>query len=270
VWCRTNNSELKETKKRLKAAKTAALKAGKLLLSRKDFKVHSKGWHDFFTEMDLESERVIVDYLSRLFPEDDFLGEERGGGNKPGAGLWIIDPIDGTNNFIHNIPGYTISIAYRNSTGDLTIGVIYDPRHRELFWASRGEGAYLNKERIHVSTIQNPDKAITIIFPHPRIQGNAPFFFRLMQKIYLQSLDMRNLGSSALHLAYVACGRAEAFIHPGLQIYDMAAGLVILEEAGGRYSGLAEDENPLETGNLLASNGALHDWYLLQNKSLEV
>ena len=265
-----NDSELKETKKRLKAAKTAALKAGKLLLSRKNFKVHSKGWHDFFTEMDVESEQVIVDYLSKRFPNDDFLGEERGGGGKAGVGLWIIDPIDGTNNFINDIPGYTISIAYRNSAGDLTVGVIYDPRHRELFWASRGEGAYLNKKRVHVSSTQNQDKAITIIFPHPRLRKDAPFFFDLMQKIFLKSMDMRNFGSAALHLAYVACGRVEAFIHPALQIYDIAAGLVILEEAGGRYSGLVEGENPLETGNLLASNGALHDWYLLQNKSVGV
>ena len=260
----------KENKRRLKAAKSAALKAGKLLLSGGNFKIHSKAWHDLFTEMDLESERLIVDYLSNRFPEDDFLGEERGGEFKPGTGIWIIDPIDGTNNFIKGIPGYTISIAYRDSSGDLTIGVVYDPRQKELFWACRGLGAYLNKKRIHVSSTRNPDDAMTVIFPHPRRREEAPFFFNLMQKIYFQSRDMRNFGSAALHLAYVACGRLEAFIHPGLKIYDMAAGLVILEEAGGRYSALAENENLLETGNLLASNGSLYDWYLMQSKSLEV
>ena len=255
---------MREDKKRLRAAKSAALKAGKLLLAAKNCEIRAKGWHDFVTGMDLESERVIIDYLSRRFPEDDFLGEESGGGNRAGAGLWIIDPIDGTGNFIHDIPCYTVSIGYRDRAGDLTVGVIYNPRQGELFWAGRGMGAYLNRKRIRVSMLDDPAGAYTIMPPHSRLHGETPFFFGLMQKIFLESLELRDFGSAALHLAYVACGRAEAFLHLGLKIYDIAAGLVILGEAGGQYSGFSEEEDVLKTGNLVATNGALHHWYLEQ------
>jgi myo-inositol-1(or 4)-monophosphatase len=260
-------SEVRDIKKRLHAAKAAALKAGKFLLSGKSYTVHYKNRHDAATEMDLESERIIVDFLSKRFPDDDFLGEERGGGNKPGAGLWIIDPIDGTDNFIHDIPCFTISIGLRDKSGELTLGVIYNPRQGELFWAARGMGAFRNREPIHVSPLQDPDGAETIAVPHPRLHKDVPYFFAFTQKIFLKTWDLRNFGSAALHLAYVACGRADAFCQLGLKLYDIAAGLVILEEAGGRYSGFFDGENALETGNLLATNGLLHDWYAAQIRS---
>jgi myo-inositol-1(or 4)-monophosphatase len=261
------NGEQRENQKRLTVAKTAALKAGKLLFPGKNCEVYSKGWHDMVTEMDLELEQIIVDYISGFFPEDDFFGEERGGGNKPGAGLWIIDPIDGTDNFIRGIPYFTISIGYRNSAGELTVGVIYNPRQRELFWAARGMGACLNGKPIHVSSLQDPGSANTIAVPHPRLRKEAHYFFTLMQKIALQSWDLRNFGSAALHIAYVASGRMDAFLQLGLKIYDIAAGLVILKESGGQYSGFFEGENILETGNLLATNGLLHNWYTAQIRS---
>ena len=254
----------RENQKRLEAAKYAAIKAGKMLVASEASEVHSKGWHDFVTEMDLESEKIIIDYLSKRFPTDNFFSEERGGNCDSGTGLWIIDPIDGTGDFIHDIPCYTISIAYRNSSGELSIGVIYNPRQRELFWAGRGIGAFLNRNPIHVSCLSDPSDAYTIMSPHPRLHKEAPFFFNLMKNIFLVSMDLRNFGSAALHLAYVACGRVDAFLHQGLKLYDIAAGLVILNEAGGRYSGFLEDENVIETGNLVATNGALHDWYISQ------
>ena len=257
-------ADTREDEKRLEAAKAAALEAGKLLLEAKTSEARSKGWHDFVTEMDVKSERLIVDHLSSRFPEDDFLGEESGGGTKRGAGLWIIDPIDGTANFILGIPCYTISIGYRNRAGELTAGVIYHPRQGELFWAGRGMGAYLNEKPIHVSLLKDPADANTIMTPHPRLHKEAPYYFDLMQRIFLASLDLRNFGSAALSMAYVASGRAEAFLQLGLKPYDIAAGMVILSEAGGRYSGFNKDEDVLETGNIVATNGLLHDWYVGQ------
>jgi myo-inositol-1(or 4)-monophosphatase len=259
--------ELREIKKRLKAAKAAALKAGKLLVSGRSYAIHAKGWHDMATEMDVKSERFIIDYLSRRFPGDDFFGEEGGGGGKQGAGLWIIDPIDGTDDFIRHIPCFTVSIGYRNKAGDFTVGVIYNPRQKELFWAARGLGAYCNGKPIHVSSLADPGDAGTIAVPHPRRRREAPYFFSLTQKVFLQTWDLRNFGSAALHLAYVAGGRMDAFFQLGLKLYDIAAGLVILTEAGGRFSGFFEGENMLETGNVLATNGLLHDWYIGQIRS---
>ena len=264
MWYNGAMATDRENEKRLKAAKRAAVKAGRALLAARAPAVHSKGWHDFVTEMDLVSERIIIDYLSARFPADRFYSEESGGETSPGAGLWIIDPIDGTGDFIRDIPFYSISIAYRDKSGDLSAGVIYNPRQKELFCAGRGTGAFLNGKPIRVSALADPADAYTIVSPHPRLHKGVPSFFDLMREIFLKSLDQRNFGSAALHLAYVACGRADAFLHLGLKLYDIAAGLVILTEAGGRYSGFFEGENVMETGNLVATNGILHDWYAAQ------
>jgi myo-inositol-1(or 4)-monophosphatase len=269
-----DGGEKRENLKRLTAAQKAARKAGNMLRSGKSYGITSKGKNDVVTEMDSASERLIIASLAKEFPEDGFFGEEGGmcgsAGSVParsGQGLWIIDPIDGTDDFIHDIPNYTISIGYRNAAGDLTVGVIYNPRQGELFYAARGCGAFCNKKPIHVSPVSNPAEALSIAVPHLRLHDLAPYFFRLHENIFLRTWDDRNFGSAALHLAYVACGRVDAFYQLGLKLYDIAGGLVILSEAGGAYSGFFPEENVLETGNLLATNGALHPWYAEQIRS---
>jgi len=257
-------STVRSLRKRLRTARQAALKAGRLIRSSRvsELEVNSKGRNDVATEMDGLSERLIVSYLAKHFPEDRFLGEEGGMQGEGRCGLWIIDPIDGTDNFIHGLPNYTVSIGYRDTEGILCVGIVYNPLQCELFSAARGLGAFLNGKPIRVSEEADPAKAISITSPPLRMHDKAPWYFKLAQYLFLRTWDERNFGSAALHLAYLACGRVEGFYVLGLKLYDMAGGLVILTEAGGRYSSLFENEDVLSSGNLLATNGTLHNWYL--------
>jgi myo-inositol-1(or 4)-monophosphatase len=249
--------------KRLDAAKEAALRAGKLLLAGRPGKIRTKGLHDIASDMDAASEKLITAYLAEQFPEDNFYGEEGGrSGTNGSGGLWIIDPIDGTDNYVRGIPGYTVSIAWRNPAGALEIGVVYSVRQDDLFWAASGGGAFCNGEPIHVSEYDDPALAMTIACPHPRIHDErAGQFFDIMRRLFLQSWDFRNFGSAALEMCYVASGRADALIQFGLQIYDIAAGMVILSEAGGRCTSMFPGEDVQKTGNVLATNGLLHEWF---------
>lgn len=253
---------------RLDAAIACARDAGSLLLASRGqvLQVKSKGLNDVATHIDLASEKLIVDTLKSRFPEDGFLGEENGQSGNSDAGRWIIDPIDGTDNFIHGIPDYTVSIAFQNSEGVLTVGVVNNPEQDELFYAAKDMGAYRNDTQISVSEIKDPSRALNLSAPPFRIHEKSAWYFSLMQRISLQTWDDRNFGSAALHLAYVACGRADSFYELGLKPYDIAAGVLILQEAGGRCTGFSADENFMDTGRVVATNGLLHDWYLKQIK----
>lgn len=258
-------------RERLRVAVACAREAGAILLEARShtIEVRSKGKNDAVTQLDTESERLITARIRAAFPGDAVLGEEDGlsGPDPAHSGLWIIDPIDGTDNFIHDMPDYTISIGYRDPVEGLAVGVIFCPAQGELYHASAGGGAFLNGKPIAVSSVSSPADAISLVAPPLRIHERAPWYFSLMQKIFLQTRDDRNFGSAALHLAYVACGRADSFYEIGLKAYDVAAGFVILAEAGGRWSGFDPDEDPMATGRVLATNGKLHDWYLGQIRS---
>jgi len=248
---------------KLDSAIAAARGAGRLLLGKDSSKINieSKGANDIVTEMDRASERFIIEYLGKRYPNDNFWGEELGETTHGDGGRWIIDPIDGTENYVHNIPNYTISIGYEQTDGVLSLGVIYNPCQNEMFYAAMGHGAFLSGKPIHVSEVQTPSLALSIISPPQRMREKAPIYFTMVETIFSKTRDIRHFGSAALNLCYVACGRADAFYEFGLKYYDIAAGLVILSEAGGRYSAFSESENVLETGNIVATNGHLQKWY---------
>ena len=243
-------------KERAALAERAAREAGKMLEHHGAFKVRRKAENDFVTEMDLKSEALIHDILLTACPEDEFFGEE-GGGATRAAGRWIVDPIDGTANYMRGDRMYTISIAYEHN-GELVVGCVYCPGTDELFLAARGEGATCNGHPIHVSEVERLRDAIVHIgFGHRNpeyLAETEPVLFPLLRSIS----DLRRSGTCAYDLCTVAAGRADAFIEQGLNIYDYAAGCVILTEAGGRMDGWHPWQDPIATGCLLAGNGRVN------------
>ena len=237
-------------------AERAAREAGAMLEHHGAFKVRRKAENDFVTEMDMKSEALIRDILLSACPEDEFFGEE-GGGATRAAGRWIVDPIDGTANFMRGDRMYTISIAYE-CEGELVVGCVYCPGTDELFLAARGEGATCNGHPIHVSDTERLRDAIVHIgFGHRNpeyLAETEPVLFPLLRSIS----DLRRSGTCAYDLCTVAAGRADAFIEQGLNIYDYAGGYVILTEAGGRMDGWHPWQDPIATGCLLAGNGRVN------------
>ena len=238
-------------------AERAARASGAMLERHDPFRVRRKAANDFVTEMDYRSEALIRETLLGACPEDAFFGEETGGA-AGGAGRWIVDPIDGTANFMRGHRLYTISIAYEQM-GELVAGCVYCPGTDELFLAARGEGATLNGRPIHVSpTARMGDALIHLGFGH-RIPANRERTLRAFPGLMEAVSDVRRTGTAAYDLCCVADGRSDGYAELGLNLYDYAAGYVILTEAGGAFTGWDEGEDGLKTGNLIASNGALHE-----------
>lgn len=237
-------------------AERAARSAGEMLEHHGALRVTRKAENDFVTEMDLKSENLIKEALLSACPEDGFLGEE-GGGAERAEGRWIVDPIDGTANFMRGQRLYTISIAYE-LRGELVVGCVYCPGTEETFIGVKGEGATCNGKPIHVSeTARLRDAIVCIGFGHrnPEILAETePILFPLLRSIS----DLRRSGTAAYDLCTVAAGRADAFIEQGIFIYDYAAGVVILREAGGRVDGWHPWQDPIATGGILAGNGRLN------------
>ena len=238
-------------------AEAAARASGEMLEHHGAFKVKRKSENDFVTEMDVKSEALIRERLLSACPEDQFFGEE-GGGALTARGRWVVDPIDGTFNFMRGYRTYTISIAYEQD-GELVIGCVFCPGTDELFLAVRGEGATLNGKPIHVSeTARIADSLVSLGFGHrdPEVMRRT---MKCFPAIVATVSDVRRSGSCAYDLCCVADGRTDAFFERALQLYDYAAGYVILTEAGGRFTGWDDGEDGLSTGNLLGSNGILHE-----------
>lgn len=250
-------------KQRLHAAIEAARLAGEFLISKQkdDLKTTKKGKSDFVTIMDVESERLIKKYLLNLFPEDNFLGEEMGFEKNGEGGTWVIDPIDGTTNYIHQMPGYTVSIAYEIERWKPVIGVVYDPLLKEMFHAYKDGGAFLQGKPIHCSDKRNENESIVFTSPPVRIPERMDDYMRIYRNLCDGIGELRDYGSAALHLAYTAAGRGDAFIEFGLQYHDIAGGTVILEEAGGLISPMEIPEKEEWTENIIATNFALHPWF---------
>ena len=238
-------------------AERAARAAGEMLEHHGAFTVRRKSENDFVTEMDFKSESLIRETLLSACPEDEFFGEETGGASRA-EGRWVVDPIDGTANFMRGQRLYTISIAYEHE-GKLVIGCVYCPGTDELFLAERGRGATLNGQPIHVSGVDVlRNSLIHLGFGHrdPKcLERTLSLFPRMIASIS----DVRRSGTAAYDVCSVAAGRAEAFVELGLNLYDYAAGYVILTEAGGRFSGWEDGENGLASGNVVATNGLLHE-----------
>ena len=249
---------MNDWKNRLNAAVEAARHAGAMLRGERDFHVENKSAKDFVTEADRASEQMIISELSARYPEDGFYGEE-GGVREKREGMWVIDPIDGTTNFIKNIPLYTISIAYMRS-GEVLAGVVYAPALDEMFTAVKGGGAFLNGKPIHVSSVSDPGSAVVSMSFAARVPDVSRRLMGLLASILPEVNDFRRMGSAAFDLCSVACGRVDAYFEPCLNIYDIAAGVLIVREAGGRVSGW-QDEDCLKTGHVVAAPAQLYDFF---------
>lgn len=246
-----------DLRKKLQSAQAAAHAAGKMLLAHPHTPARHKAENDFVTEMDVKSEQLIRGILLGDYPEDGFYGEEEGGSTSA-AGRWIVDPIDGTSNFFKGELLYTISIAYELN-GELVLGCVYCPPTDEMWTAVRGEGAHYNGKAISVSEESVPRNAfLHMSFCHRDLWANE-YVFGILKEITRNYSDLRRTGSAAYDLCCVAMGRCEGFFELNLHIYDIAAGMVILSEAGGRVEGWREGEDVRRTGNILATNGRIHE-----------
>ena len=242
-------------RERAELAQRAARAAGELIKKQHGFRVTTKSAHDYVTEMDVKSEALIRKTLLEACPEDGFYGEE-GGGTRDEKGRWIVDPIDGTTNYIHGIHYYTISIAYEQE-GELALGVVYCPPLDEMYVGIRGEGATLNGEPLRMRPLERiRDAVVGMSFAH-RNEKNRARTLALLPRVLEQVNDLRRMGSAAYDLCSVACGRYDGFFELGLYIYDIAAGIVIVEEAGGVCKAWTDGEDLLETGNIIAGSPEL-------------
>lgn len=251
---------------RLAVAIEAARKGGEYLLEMDRtaaFTVQEKGENDFVTEADGLCEAIIIETIKERFPDDGVFAEESGSEGGGQGGRWIIDPIDGTVNFSRSIPGYTISIAWEMEPYTPSVGVVYNPRQDELFFCGRGSGAFLNGERISVSKVTEPKRAlIATVAPHRRRERFERYRAQA-SRLFLGTSDIRSYGSCALALAYIAAGRLDAYYEMSLGYYDMAAGLALVREAGGMGTP-AWDDHPFTDSacDLVASNGLIHSQIL--------
>jgi myo-inositol-1(or 4)-monophosphatase len=219
------------------------------------------------TEMDGRAETLIVDALLKAFPDDGILGEE--GSARPGSSgrRWIIDPLDGTTNYAHGLPIYSVGIGLERD-GAMVLGVVYDPSRDELFSAERGGGAWLNERRLSVSATATLDTSLLVTgFPYD-IRTNADNNLKEYTALSVRARAVRRLGSALLDLAYVASGRFDGFWELSLSPWDVAAGGILVEEAGGRVTDLRGAPLDVDHPRLLASNGRIHDQLLAVLKEL--
>jgi myo-inositol-1(or 4)-monophosphatase len=232
----------------LNIAVRAARRAGEVIvraLVRLDsLQVSSKGRNDYVSEIDRTAEREIIDIIHKLYPEHAILAEESGASGENDT-LWIIDPLDGTTNFLHGFPVFAVSIAVQHQ-GKLEIGVIYDPMRQEIFTATRGGGAHLENHRMRVSKQRGLEGSLLSTgFPYREEEPYADNYFAMFRKLTTLTSGIRRPGSAALDLAYVAAGRTDGFWELGLKPWDTAAGTLMVREAGGRVGTLGGEEYKL-------------------------
>ena len=236
----------------------AALKSG-YFIKKSVGKINTisyKGRDNIVTDIDKRSERIIIDMILASFPDHSILSEEKGRIDSSSVYRWIIDPLDGTTNFAHAFPFFSVSIALEES-GKVIMGVVYDPLRDELFFAQSGKGAYLNNKRIRVSGVKKLSAsflATGFSYGITRKDKNILNFRRLL----LKTMAIRRAGSAALDLSYVACGRFDGFWEMDLKPWDSAAGYLIVKEAKGTVTKFDGSEYSIYDRNILASNGKLH------------
>jgi myo-inositol-1(or 4)-monophosphatase len=219
-----------------------------------------KGEHDLVTEADRKSEQHVIDRLRGSFPSHSITAEEGGGHTGSSDYRWYVDPLDGTTNFAHSFPVYNVTLGLEKA-GEIIAGVVYDPTRDEMFAAERGGGAYLNHRPIHVSTTPCLGSAIVATgFPSRRrhLNVNIHFYYQLAMLTH----GVRRTGAAAIDLAYVACGRLDGFWEFNLNPWDVAAGALLIEEAGGRVSDMRGGPWNLRAPHIAADNGCIHDEYI--------
>ncbi|KON79588.1 inositol monophosphatase [Azoarcus sp. PA01] len=237
----------------VKAARRAGTVINRASMQLDILTVQTKSPNDFVTEVDQAAEAAIIEVLRDAYPEHGILAEESGESAESANSeyQWIIDPLDGTTNFIHGFPQYAISIALAKN-GVLEQAVVFDPTRNELFTATKGRGAFLNDRRIRVSKRTRLNEAlIGTGFPY-REFDNIDAYLGMFKDLTQKTAGIRRPGAAALDLAYVACGRLDGFWEMGLQPWDMAAGALMIQEAGGLISDLAGEAAYMETGNIVA------------------
>ncbi|MFQ6109152.1 MAG: inositol monophosphatase family protein [Candidatus Aminicenantales bacterium] len=243
----------------LKEAFFIARKAGGVLKANidKPSEVSFKGVVDLVTDLDTQAQRIIFEHLSSRFPDHDFLGEEGLCRRKGGDLRWIIDPLDGTTNYAHSFPVFCVSLALE-SKGEIVLGVVYDPMRKELFSAVKGKGAFLDGKKIRVSSVDELDKSLVATgFPYDLRESsvnNIDHFNNFLLRVQA----IRRCGSAALDLCYVACGRFDGFWELKLHPWDVAAGALIVQEAGGCVSGFQNQMFSIFGTEILATNGQIH------------
>jgi myo-inositol-1(or 4)-monophosphatase len=227
---------------------------------RPRFQVREKGRADLVTEADLASQRAIQTYLQERFPDHGFLGEEEGAGlHRPGADApptWIVDPLDGTTNYVHDCPFYCVSVALQMA-GELVVGVVYEPNRRELFRAAQGHGAWLGEQRLKTSAVDKLERALLATGFPPDLRGQE-HTLEWWRYFSFRAQGLRRTGSTALNLAYLAAGRFDGYWAFDNFVWDVAGGVVLVREAGGFLS--KPDGSPVDPfcPDSIISNGPLH------------
>ena len=221
-------------------------------------RVQNKGLHDMVSYVDQQSEKQLVDELRRLLPEAGFITEEgTEGAERAEEFNWIIDPLDGTTNFIHGHPAYCVSIALIQGQ-ELVIGVVYEINQDECFRAARGAGAFCNEKPIHVSTADDlHDTLIATGFPYYKFD-QLDSYLQILSEFMQNTHGIRRVGSAAMDLAYVAAGRFDAYFEFNINSYDVAAGILLVREAGGHVTQFLKDGDPIFGREVVASNGKIH------------
>jgi len=245
--------------KYLKEAEGIAKKAGKMLRENinTSAEIFFKGAVDLVTDFDNRAQRMIFDHLSACFPDHDFIGEEGLSKNRGEEFRWIIDPLDGTTNYAHGFPIFCVSIALEWKE-EIVLGVVCDPMRREMFSAVKEEGAFLNGKKIQVSSIGDLDKSLVATgFPYDLRESkvnNIDHFNNFVVRVQA----IRRCGSAAMDLCYVACGRFDGFWELKLKPWDVAAGALIVKEAGGKISDFKNGEFSIFGNEILATNGLIY------------
>jgi len=241
----------------LNIAIIAAKEAGEFIINELEnvgqLKVEEKGRNDYVSEIDRVAEDIIIRAIRKYYPDHNILAEESGKHSTPSHFEWIIDPLDGTTNFLHELPHFAVSIAVREK-GKLMHGVVFDPFKDELFSASRGDGARLNNFKIRVSGQNKLDNSLLATgFPYHDF-SYIDAYMAGFKEFILKTAGLRRGGSAALDLAYVAAGRVDGYWEFNLKPWDIAAGALIVMEAGGIVTDFTGDDNYLTSGNIIAGN----------------
>lgn len=247
----------KELLERFELARSVAREAGEYLLSHENLRhdIQIKATNDYVTSADKGSENLIESRIKESFPSDSILGEENGLYLSGNDSRWIVDPIDGTVDFMTGFPNYTISIAFECDKV-LVFGVVYVVRQDEMFSAFSGDGAFLNGRRISTDEDSPLEMQLALLVPPHRHHEMLDEYIAKMRELYEYVSDVRSVGSAACSLCYVASGRCALYYEQALNIYDVAAGIVIVREAGGRVTLLKDDERCID---IVASSSSSHD-----------
>ena len=245
----------------LETAKTAAFESGKILMDNfgrvSKHEIRKKAAADFISFVDESSEKKIIDTIYASFPDHTVLAEEGGMVDKKSEYIWIIDPLDGTTNYLHSLPVFAISIALKHND-ETILGVVYDPIHDDLFHAEQGKGTFLNDKSVQVSQTNNLNESfIATGFPF-KSKHRLKEYSDVFNTIFNSCIGIRRMGAAAIDLAYIACGKFDGFWEIGLAPWDIAAGRILISEAGGMVTDFWNTKDFKDSSYILATNSSIH------------